>query len=607
MSSDEEGTKGETLEQEANRLIGLIGQTLDGYQRTRAAVDARNQSYWRGAFWKNEGISATTESSTATYQAQRNEIFPAIDSIVSALALDLPQVEAIDQRVQSYATSTRATGRTQVGRRLAAPLNWFASLDAMDKLVRECVLIAEVFDAGGVVKTTWSPGSNRVKWRALYPWQVHFDPNAKRIEDAMWSFERFPLHIDEFTARLESNVYEAPKKPIRADTYPRDLVSDALPYDDDEALKRQGIKDQVTLVEFWDYRRKLIFHIHADSRTVLSRAPMPYSRPYELLVFHPGLARLRGVSTVSHLAPVQRDINELTAARREIVARLPRRMLMDRAMFQNEQDFERFKNSKTWDPALFDGADMDIAKRVFVTPEMNTTFDFNQHRNDDIEHVRFLAGNGDARGVVRNIRTAAEVEDLSMTNDARTMVKVRLVTSLVTSLFERAQECFRWAIQNPDVSGIDLAAIVNATIADYAPEAFANEVLKESVTFRVLPFSPGMEDKNVRRKNLLDLLDRLARFPDSSSEIAWRETTRECFELFGLPPECLLPPRPPPEPAPPEPPPAPEAAPQPDPSAALGLPPGIDPGAIMSALAQAGPAIAEAVPQLAQTLGAGQG
>lgn len=610
-TEDDGSTEQESPEHECNRLVGLIGQTMTAYTSTRAPIDARNLSLWRGNHWQNEGTGAALGRETAQYQAQRNEIFPAIDSITSSLALDLPQCEAIDHRAIGYSIPTRGRGRTQVGRRLASVLNWFASLDDLDILTRELVLLAEVFDAGGIVKTVWSPQGNRVKWRTRMPWEVHFDPNAKRIADAQWSFERFPLHIDDFNARVKTGVYERPRQRIVADTYPRDLVAESLSYDEDEVLKRQGIKDQVTLIEFWDYRRGLLFHIHPDTRSVLSRTPMPYSRPYELLVFHPGINRLRGVSDVTHMAATQRDINELTSARREIVQRLPRRMLMSRDLWIDDTAFERFKNAKTWEPALVEGMDLaKLADKVFVTPPMDTTFDFNKHRDEDIEHIRYIAGSASyQRGAVANIRTAAEVDALRGSDDARMTVRVNLVTKVVRSMFERGAECLKWAIENADVSGIKLDEIVEATMADVETSMFAREVATTTPSFRVLPFSPGMEDKNVRRRHLIDLLKLAAAVPQFAAAVDWLEVAREAFELFGLPPECVLPvvPPEPPAPAPAEPvaPPAPtepelEAPPE-------AMPPGIDPQAILAALARAAPGVPGMAPDIMQMLGGAQG
>ena len=64
---------------------------------------------------------------------------------------------------------------------------------------------------------------------------------------------------------------------------------------------------------------------------------MPYGNPYDQLVFHDGVGRLRGIPDVSLLAPLQQDINELVSARRGC-ATPPKRMFYDKAKFPNEED-----------------------------------------------------------------------------------------------------------------------------------------------------------------------------------------------------------------------------------------------------------------------------
>ena len=85
------------------------------------------------------------------------------------------------------------------------------------------------------------------------------------------------------------------------------------------------------------------------------------------------------------------------------------------------------------------------------------------------------------------------------------------------------------------------------TQADVDLETFANDVLNETPKFRLLPFSPLMEDKIARRENFNMLLQSLAGTP-IAEHLDWREIAKELQDLYGFRPSIIGPPQPPPQP-----------------------------------------------------------
>ncbi len=112
-------------EKEVVRLATLIAQTEENFQKNRAEELIRNLAYYRGEFWMGDGYSVgTAQDSARHYTAIQNEVFPIIDTIASSLAMDLPQVEAIDQREESYKVPNRSQDPTYAGKRVASALNF---------------------------------------------------------------------------------------------------------------------------------------------------------------------------------------------------------------------------------------------------------------------------------------------------------------------------------------------------------------------------------------------------------------------------------------------------------------------------------------------------
>lgn len=554
------------------RMVATIQQMEDNYRKFKAPEDARNLSYWRGQFWAGDGIRVFDQE-LKSYRAQLNETFPILDTIASALAMDLPQVEALDQRSHEYGVPTRAQDPFFVGKRIAAVLNLYASQDDLDETVHQMVLHSLIFSKGGVVKASWSAALQRVVWRPKMPWEVFFDPQARRMSDVNWAFERFPIHYDVYKERVASGVYARPRKEIKPDTYPRSLVDDEVNDEQERDLRAKGLREYVSIYEYWDFRKGVMYHLTTEPMEVLMVAPIPWANPYISLVYNDGIGRLEGVPDATLIAPVQRDINELVSARREMVARLPRRMMIDRRLFRSEEEWERFKNARAWEPTLLEPPpDGNIQSAIFVSPEMPTTFDFNKHLDSARENVRYIPGTGDfQRGQVANIRTAAEANMIRASVEGRMNVRVRRTVKAVTHLFNQALACTRWAIANADVSGIDLPRLHAQTQSDVDVFTFRNDLMDENFKFRLLPFSPLMEDKIARRTALERLLQVMAATP-MAENINWREVTREVQDAYNLRPSIVT--ERPPVPAPP--PGAPPAAP---PGAMPGMP-GMPPGAL---------------------------
>jgi hypothetical protein len=549
MNAHAEGAAAPPTERDTLRYLGLVRQTEHWYRQHRAQEDVRNLAYYRGQFWAGDGINIT-DAETHDYRAQQNEIFPICDTVVSSLAMDVPAVEPMDLRYWSTESPTRERDLTISGRRLAAVLNHWAVEDELDQTVQELVLHGQAF-GWGIVKTSWSPILGRVIWRTRLPWEWHCDPGAKRARDISWCFERFVIHVEDLRARLDGDAYIPIRKGIKADTYPRSLVEDYVTESDEAKLRAEGLREYVSMVEFWDFRRREILHIHPETQQVLLQVPMGYGRPYDVLVFHDSIGRVRGLSDITMLAPAQRDINEMVSGRREIVRRLMPRTLMDRSLWRTPEEFERYKNSKTWEPQLVDfPADGNISGRIWTSEQPPLSFDFKDHLNSAVDSEHWIAGLADyQRGEVTNIRTAAEASMVRGSVEGRMHIRTAKLKRVVSNMFSRALEVWRWAAANPKASAIDMASIANLTQGDVDETVLANDLEQHSPKFRLLPFSPLMEDKYTRRGQLLEIMQALVSPSPLAVAINPYELGREIAEQFGLRPSIVLP-EPPPQAAP---------------------------------------------------------
>lgn len=517
-------------------MTRLVTQAKSYYEQYDLEDDIRNLSYYRGKFWAGDGVRGAA-GKHANYASVQNEVFPIVNSMVSALAMDTPHVEALDRRVRRTAPPKREDDATFPGRSIAAVLNFWADLDRLGDTVRKAVLNACLFKKGGIIKTMWDASLGRPIWVVKEPWEVYFDPSAKRIEDVEWAFELFTLHIDDVEQRMEDGVYDKPEKRIKPTEYPRSIADHRMDAGEIQRLKQDGAQKYVALVEFWNFRTGEVHHLHLDTRQVLFTSEIPHGNPFGILTFHDGVGRLDGISDVSLIAEQQRIINELVSARSDIVRRLARRVIVDKGLFKSQSEWESFKNAKATEPVLVSPpASKTIHESIFVSPEVPTTFDFNTHLNQQTESVRWLSGLADFnRGQAKNIRTAAEANMIRAATEGRLTIRVQKVTQVITEMYQHALASWRWALKNPKASGIDMEKITYNTQADIEPDVLKREVLELSPKFRVLPFSPLMEDKIARRNNLMQLIQALINSP-MAPYMDMEELAREITENFQIRP-----------------------------------------------------------------------
>lgn len=571
-----------------DRMVGLIDATERIYRDTRGIKDVRNLAYWRGDFWSGDGYDFPVGgvSGYGTTQAVQNEVFPIFDTMVSGLALKLPQVELADHRVHAGAPPPRDQDPSYFGKRVARALNVMAELREFDDTVAEAALCSLTFAKGGIVKTTWDVGDPGVEWTSMLPWEVFFDPGAKRLRSASWAFERFPLHWEDYKQRILSGVYDrAPGyERIRPDVVPRSLVEDVQGDPEEREKRIRGLREYVLIHEFTDFRRGVVYHIHAETKTLLMATPLPHGNPYSNLTLNFGIGRVEGVCLADLLAPGQTNINELVNARMDMVRTLMPKILADRGVFANGDEFENWKRARVTDVTLVDRPkDLDKLQDGFaVTPAPQTTPDFKSHLADEVEHLRYLAGlAGMDRGQVQNIRTAAEAESIRQRVDMRMEQKSGRVVRMVTGAFRTGLRALQHAVENCDELGWDPQGLYAATVTGIPYEQWRDEVTSPEARFgfRVLPFSPLMEDPITRRKYLDGLLKQIA--PQLDQQFDQREVAREVVETFQLRPSLV-----PPEEVKP---PAPEGTPGGAPGGAPGgMPGGMDPAALMAGLAGGG-------------------
>lgn len=546
-------------------------EVLARYPFYDGADDARNRDYYKGEQWTPTTVVQVPGKQPGRPLAQ-NETFPVVDSLRSTLITDLPQVDFSDARQRSKATPPdRQTDLDITGRAIASVYNAFARLDDMEEALETAVLNSLIFNKGGIIQTSWDVSTGRPCWQALTPDEVFFDPVARRHRDIAWAFRLTQMHWDDFKERMESGTYnldavpqetwtiqgvegENATQPPLLTNLPLSSINDpmlqffrpgvALPQEmnrlfenPNQAADRRVYPDYVPMIEWYDCRRKICYHIHRTSGCIVGHFSMPISNPFRRLIPNPVPGEKDGVSVVSLIAAQQRVINELANGRLEVVRRIVIRLLLSKSLFQNDEDREKFLNSTTWEPAFVDPPEggRPLSDHIGTTPAQPLSFDFNNHLGAAQDSMQKIAGSASyMRGVSENVRTAEEATMIRGAVENRLSKMNGKVVKFATELFEDARAYLKWAIANPSDSLLDVAALASISQADLTPAELTELLLSDTQQFQLAAFNPLMRDANTRRKMLVEGLPVILGNPVISQAFNLYELAREMAELFGL-------------------------------------------------------------------------
>jgi hypothetical protein len=534
-------------------ILWLVQHAEDFYEDWYAQQDATNRSYVRGAFWANRTDleRSTSEvqpmSPLATplaYQAQQNEIWPAIENKVTLLIPDMPACAFVDLRDGATSPDGNTGNSSGAGRRRAAVINYWVRMDHLRPTLTKWIQQGLTYNKGGLLKVEWDMDQQRPIVRERLPWEVMWDPTARHVDDVAWYFEKFELHIEEFKARLESGDYQGGPEVHRIKGEPQSRSKIEL-YQDDAVQKQKERELEhvwVPILEFWDCRHSKCYHIHVATKTILRCTEVAIPRPYVHLLFNYEPGKLEGVCDVTHAAPLQQQLNEMVSARQDCVRRLSPKLLGDAAIFSSEDKQKQFENAKMTAISWVNPPQEDprgIGDYFFLLPAAQLPPDWNAHYNQVVESIRYILAIPEfQRGQVENIRTAQEAYMVQQAATGRLASQAATLKAQVVELMEKMAEYLDWAVR---ANAVDLAALlakVSTSMVDV--DAWREELQTFEGMLTVNAFSPLMDDPITAQSKLEQLLPAIASYPPMAAAFSWYDVAAEVARSHGWGKEVMV-------------------------------------------------------------------
>lgn len=536
MSADDIAARKEGM-----RIKELFDAARKEYEQGQAVEDERNLAFLQGSFYRTVqgAVVPQTPPTPPASAPSQNEVFPLVDSICTGLTRDDPQVELVDDR---WVADGDEQTDAEAGM-VAAVYNYVAREAQLGSLaLPDVVKMATLFKLGGFFKVAWSHEQQRPTVEARGPDEVFIDPLARTWGDVEWAAERFDLADEDMQERRESGTYSASDaewgaiKPGEADTR---TLSEAYTNNEEIQARRQSGPRWHKMVEWWDVRRAVVYHFHAETGIILAVFSAPVRLPYVQLLFHKIPRKLYATPDVSIVADNQRAINNLIATRDEMVSRLLPKVVYDPSVFQNATEEKKFLAGKSWQPSRAKGTDRSIGQSFFVTPDIPTGFDFNNQLAQLTESLRYTSGiDAWQRGKAQNIRTASEANMLAGVDATRGDARVMRVDEVLRTLFEAIRQYIKWAIKNPEESNLDIEVLTMMTQRGTDPAVLEEALLNDRRSINILPFSPAGENVFAKRQMIMQLLPALTAGP-LAVEFNSTRLAERIVRMFRLPPDIL--------------------------------------------------------------------
>ena len=546
-SSDEDRAR----RQYEDRAVRCIRTTIQAYRSHERARDGTDLGYYRGQNWADtDGAASPLVGGTAPAQrSTQDEIYPAIDAMKSAMSMADPQTSASDRRYNKKLDP--ATFRKE--RMVASTLCWFSDKDHYGKAVTAANVNAMVFNRGGIYKGFPDVASGLIRWRILEPWEVFFDPRAKRLEDAGWSVERTPIEYDDFKQRSAEGMYIKPEKEVKGDvvTMQLDQQGQEQMLRQDAAILQQQPWQEVMIWEWRDYRRGVLLHIVAQTGEVVLREKIAYGMPYRILIFDSAIGSTAGISIVDRMVTLQRDINELSNVRLEVARRNFDKLFVLRELFASDDEYNEWLRARPWEPCRINKPDTlnTVAEGFYRQEAPRLSNDFHTDVAQRVEHARFITGAGAFRQKA-GFRTAEEVTAVTGNMDTRMEARMTAVIGVVTEMFELTLNILRWMLQGVGTPGFDYDPMIvfrETQGEGVTYEEWRDAILTSSAWFKLEPFAPLMENAQTRRAALVQILQAIGGNEALAQCINWGVIAEEIVRLYKFNPDAATEPPPPAE------------------------------------------------------------
>ena len=372
----------------------------------------------------------------------------------------------------------------------------------------------------GIFKTTFSQEQNKALIFSVDPADVGYDPEAKIPSRSRFWYQCNRMNWRTFKQFVKSGIYRRPGK--ASDT----LYPDKTPTWGKTKQEEQYADEifGIALVwEFYDMVNMRAYHWHETTNSILWEGPID-DQPLAMYSLNHNLRNLDGISELELVLDQQEAINNVYTTMHQTMHRMLGRMLVDSSIVDPAEIGKAYNSpAGSYNHINMRNAQGKSLKDAFFQLP-TATFDprLPEFSSLMMANAQYITGvNAQARGMAKNVRTAAEVANMEAFSRDRIAWREGNLRDALSQVGERVVRLIQKYGEGP------------YTIKDQDTFQKLDQIDLNHFHghFDIAPYAPVKSNPQM----LADIIGRMGNFLVNNPTIPQAELTQLLLESLGLP------------------------------------------------------------------------
>jgi len=458
-------------------------------------------------------------------------LFGFVDTMVATICPPNPQV-TVDSRREDEDTRMAARYRE-------ALINQSFDRGRIHETCWEIATDASVYPRG-VVKVVWDKATRRPSYLRVDPRLFYFDQTARRWDYIRYAIEATPLTMAEFQARVKASRGKHKKKKLydpdvakraQGSNYPEWLLDKRKPNEANQKLL--SVFKWVIVYEFFDFTNNRIYHMLEGVDEPLFEGELPYvfvPNPFRILTFNSNMEDLGGMGDAQIIEEPLGRANEMdTLEIRFAQTSIPHPVVDENQIEDIEKAMADYSNRNSpgdvWRLKLRQDARVNDAVGWTQTAAMSPNWKSIRERIS--EDTLFRLGMPQyQRGVAGTSRVATDLSLINQALQTRQGRRGRKLDDVIQFMAESTVGLYEEFLSTDTTLPVrigrkEFLKVAREHLLVRDPEK-AEQVLKDGgmveppldVDYKVIPYSPALNNKSAQLGRLTQFLEFLVQSPD---------------------------------------------------------------------------------------------
>lgn len=372
----------------------------------------------------------------------------------------------------------------------------------------------------GIFKTVFSQKQNKALIFSVDPADVGYDPEAKLPSRSRFWLQCNRMNWRTFTQYIKNGTYKRPGKltdtlyPDKTPTWTKTKSSEATSDD---------IFGIALVWEVYDMVSMKAYHWHETTKSILWEGPID-DQPLAMYSLNHNLKNLDGLSELELILDQQEAINNVYTTMHQTMHRMLSRMLVDTSIVDISEISKAYNApAGSWNPINMRNAQgRNLKEAFFQLPTASFDARLPEFSSLMMANAQYITGvNSQARGMAKNVRTAAEVANMEAFSRDRIAFREGNLRDALSKVGERTMRLLQKYGKGP------------YTVKDKNTFTQLSQIDLNHFHghFDIAPYAPVKSNPQM----LADIIGRMGNFLVNNPTIPQAQLTELLLESLGLP------------------------------------------------------------------------